>query len=48
MTGGMEFKLNYKQRSSGIDKKYCNAVCVDVYDNSSGHNCKAKDALELP
>jgi hypothetical protein len=23
------------------------AVCVDVYDNSSGHNCKAKDGLDV-
>jgi len=22
-------------------------VCVDVYDNSSGHNCKAKDGLDV-
>jgi transposase len=31
-----------------FDRRYHNSeVCVDVYDNSSGHNCKAKDGLDV-
>jgi hypothetical protein len=30
-----------------FDRERPGCVCADVYDNSSGHNCRARDALDV-
>lgn len=44
--GGNDVQLQAKDHLLEFDAKFPECTCVDVYDNSTGHNCKAPDALD--